>query len=273
MGLSYARNVGLKEVKSPWVVFIDSDDLVAPRLCEHCLQAAETFATDVVFFDHLTFSDGGLPPPEALATTPVLADRAKLLLRQSFAWTKLTRTDFLRQRGIEYPLGLCLQDVPVHWRLVLESEKPVFLDEPLVWYRQRANSISYRSNWTRADGFIVYDLVREYLHRTQLWEIWHAHFIQRELMIFADIHFNFVNTNPNLVARAHVEIMRRMTVRHWAAAIVGDNIGRVQRDFILAECRPDACNRAFSQILPVTRHALRNLLRRPWRMLRNLLRA
>lgn len=273
LGLSGARNTGLKEVRAPWVLFIDSDDLVASRLCEHCLKAAEALSADVVFFGHLPFEDGDVPPAEASAAKPVPADRAALLLRQSFAWTKLASTEFLRRRGIEYPLGLCLQDVPVHWRLVLESESPVFLDEPLVWYRQRASSISYRSNWTRADGFIVYDLVREYLQRTQQWERWRTTFLQRELNIFADIHFNFVNTNPGLVARAQAEVMKRIAEDHWAVAVAGVNIGQVQRDYILAECRPNACAPSIAQLVPVLRHVLRNLLRRPWRALRSLRRA
>ena len=269
-GLSVARNTGLAYVTAPWVVFVDSDDVVSGNLCRHCLQEAERMHADVVFFDYTSFEDGSPLPSEPLSVSAVPADRATLLNRQSFAWTKFTSTTFLREHGIEYPVGLCLQDVPVHWRLVLESERPVFLSEPLVWYRQRASSISYRSNWTRADGFIVYDLVREYLHRTQRWERWRPLFLQRELSIFADIHFNFVNTNPALVPRAQVEVVKRMTAEHWSAVLAGENIGRIQRDYILAECRPDVCPRIFIQIIPFVRHNLRNLFRRPWRILRRI---
>lgn len=271
LGLSGARNTGLKEVRAPWVLFIDSDDLVASRLCEHCLKAAEALSADVVFFGHLPFEDGDVSPAEASAAKPVPADRAALLLRQSFAWTKLASTEFLRRRGIEYPLGLCLQDVPVHWRLVLESESPVFLDEPLVWYRQRASSISYRSNWTRADGFIVHDIVRDYLRRTQQWERWHARFMQRELSIFADIHFNFVNTNSSLVPRAQAEVMKRMTVEHWNMLLVDDTIPRDKRDYLLACCRPPTVSRSLQQALPSIRYYLRRALRQPWRALKRKL--
>jgi hypothetical protein len=156
----------------------------------------------------------------------------------------------------------------VHWRLVLESESPVFLDEPLVWYRQRASSISYRSDWTRADGLIVYDIVRDYLRRTQQWERWHTRFIQRELSIFADIHFNFANTNPILVPRAQAEVMKRMTVEHWSITLKDRTIPQNKRDYLLACCRPRTASRSLHQTLPYIRYHLRRALRQPWRALK-----
>lgn len=272
-GLSVARNAGLAHVTAPWVVFIDSDDVVSENLCGHCLREAERTHADVVFFDYAPFDDGAALPCESKSVPAVPAVRLDLLHRQSFAWTKFTRTEFLRERRIEYPAGLCLQDVPVHWRLVLESETPVFLAEALVWYRQRASSISYRPNWTRADGFIVYDLVRDYLRSTGQWEAWAPVFLQRELNIFADIYLNFVNANPSLIGRTHAETMKRMTPGHWAEALAGSPMVATKRDYILAECRPQACSRSLSQLFPSIRHRLRTAFRRPWRWLRATLKS
>lgn len=272
-GLSVARNTGLTQVRAPWVVFIDSDDVVSENLCGHCLREAERTHADVVFFDYAPFDDGAALPCESNSVPAVPAVRLDLLHRQSFAWTKFTHTEFLRERCIEYPAGLCLQDVPVHWRLVLESENPVFLAEALVWYRQRASSISYRPNWTRADGFIVYDLVRDYLRSTGQWEAWAPVFLQRELNIFADIYLNFVNANPSLIGRAHAETMRRMTPGHWAEALAGSPTVATKRDYILSECRPQACSRSLSQLFPSIRHRLRTAFRRPWRWLRTTLKS
>lgn len=271
-GLSVARNTGLAQVTAPWVVFVDSDDVVSRNLCEHCLRESERAGADVVFFDYTSFEDGGAVPVEPDPASAVPAVRAQLLLRQSFAWTKFTSTELLRERGIEYPAGLCLQDVPVHWRLVLEARNPVFLAEALVWYRQRASSISYRADWTRADGFLVYDMVRDYLKATGRWDQWSHLFIVKELNIFADIYLNFSGRNGSLARRANAEARLRMTKLHWEAALSGDGIPTVKRDYLLAACRPENCAASLAQMIPTARHAFRGLLRGPWRLLRRVMR-
>jgi glycosyltransferase involved in cell wall biosynthesis len=271
-GLSAARNTGLAAVRSPWIIFVDSDDVVSPELCAAPLLAAQSQGADAVFFGIVQFEDGTPLSPLSPIGDIRLATRNELLAQKSYACTKLLRTDFLRERGILFPPGLCMQDVPVHWRIVLESVKPVLLERALVWYRQRPNSISYRVNWTRADGFLVYDIVREYLQKAGLWEQWAQLFVINELNIFADIYFNFSGRDSRLAKRATAEARRRMTTLHWQVALSGSGLVAVKRDYLLAECRPKKCQSSLLQVLPILRHLLRSLFRRPWRALRQVIR-
>lgn len=261
-GLSAARNTGLHAATGPWILWVDSDDLVSRRICERTLAAASLTAADVVFFAHAAFVDGRSPPPEPGVVTPVPADRRALLHRPAFAWTKLARAELLRAKGIEFPEGLCFEDVPVHWRLALESAAPAFLDEALVWYRQRAGSITYRSDWTRADGIKVYDLVRDRLRASGQWEAQADLFLQAELANFANTHAYYTLANPALVCRVREEAVRRLTADHWAAALAGDGLLGWQRDYILSRCRPPAVAFGPSLFLPALRQALRGPLRR-----------
>lgn len=261
-GLSAARNTGMSAATAPWLLFVDSDDLVSKRLCERVLAAAKETDADAVFFTHAAFDDGSAPPPEPPERKAQAADRLALLRRPAFAWTKLVRAELLRAKGITFPEGLCFEDVPVHWRLALESERPVFLDEPLVWYRQRAGSITYRTDWTRADGLKIYDLVREQLRASGHWEQCRSGFLQAELANFANTHAYYALANRTLVARVREEARHRMTPEHWEVAQAGAGLLAWQRDYVLARCRPQGVPFDPSLILPTLRQALRDPLRR-----------
>lgn len=260
-GLSAARNTGLGEARAPWTLFIDSDDVVSKFICEHTLQAAEGLEADVVFFDYKTFDDGGPLPPEPAPARAILADREMLLERRAFAWTKLTKTSLLKGKKILFPMGLCFEDVPVHWRLVLESDKPAWLNEPLLWYRQRAGSITYRTDWTYADSILVHDLVREQLERSGHAGRHGDTHRSAEMANLANVHTHYVNMNPFLAPRVREEARKRVGLAHWNLALNGQALTRSQRDFVLAYCRPSAAPASCTQWIPSLRQRTVDALR------------
>lgn len=269
-GLAVARNTGLVHVRAPWVVFIDSDDLVSDRLCESCLAAVKENKTDVVFFNYISFLDGHSPVFDMKRATAVAADRRILLGLQAFAWTKFIRVEFLQKAQIFFPPGLLMQDVPVHWRLVLESRSPLQLFEQLMFYRQRESSVSYRSDWSRADGLKVYDMVSDYLVQSHQMEKWAQVFCSRQMTYFYELYITYHSRNRSLLGKALAEIRSRVTPFHWNVALGSTFISSQCRDFILSSCRPVGCDLIASQLVPSARHHLRNLLRSFARFLRSV---
>ena len=267
-GLPSARNTGLRTVRSPWVLQVDSDDLVSSYLCERTLAAAESHGADAVFFSYAVFNDGKPAPPEPMAATAALADRRALLSRPTFAWTKLVRTDLLRTNGILFPEGLCIEDIPVHWRIAIESERPVLLDEALVWYRQRACSITYRTDWSVADSILAcWDVIRDYLTATGRWEEWKDIFFARELASLAHMHAYYALANPMLMQRVHDVTRARITPEHWNFVLRGSGLSRRVRDYLIACGRPTGIRTSPALLLPMLRHRIRHALRCMWHRL------
>lgn len=268
-GLSAARNTGIAAAAGSWILFVDSDDIASPALCERALAAALCSDSDVVFFSHSVFRDGESPALDHKRAEVQHVSREALLLRKSFAWTKLVRASFLIDRGIKFPEGMCFEDIPVHWRLATESKMPVFLDEPLVCYRQRAGSITYRTDWSRSDSISAYDLVQRQLRQSGLWPQYGVIFMQKEMANFADTHAYYVVANPALLVRVREEASRRMTDQHWLLALEGHGLSTSQRDYILGSCRPRDSAWSWRAVLPVIRMYLRDFLRKVWHTARS----
>jgi glycosyltransferase involved in cell wall biosynthesis len=233
-GLSSARNTGIDVSRGKWMIFVDSDDIVSRTLCERTLNAALKFDADVVFYGYIAFRDGQTPSLNNHCTEPVPANREGLLSRKAFAWTKFIRRELMIRKNIRFPIGLCFEDVPVHWRLSIESTKPVVLDEAHVGYRQRKGSITYRKDWTRADSLKIYDIVAQQLQESGNWDVYADRFRVDEMENFAATYAYFELANRDLLPQVAAEASQRMTDAHRKLAINAIKICGWQRSMALS---------------------------------------
>jgi glycosyltransferase involved in cell wall biosynthesis len=237
-GLAAARNTGIRHASSPWILFVDSDDVVAPKMCEEVLLAARKHGSDFLTYRHVAFPDGRTVPCSSGSGRVHEVTPMELLRMPAFAWTKFVKRTLFTEKNIWFPEGLDLEDTLVHWKLSLESEKPVLLDLILVFYRQRNSSVCYRKDWSRADSILVYDLVGSYLEESGRIERWKVTFYEKVLANFASLHAHYTTANPLLVPRVAEEARRRMTDQHWQVLCETDELLGWQRDYLIANCIP-----------------------------------
>lgn len=145
-GLAAARNTGLKAATGDWLLFLDSDDAMAPGLLAQ-LRGALAAHPDCDWFigRHLEWQpDGMLTPHDGLHLVPgpfVSSDYAARLKALYTAghwsvWKYCIRRSFLEQARVRFlPDCVWAEDWPFDLELLLHCDRLYFLDTVFTHYR------------------------------------------------------------------------------------------------------------------------------------------
>ncbi|MER7479380.1 glycosyltransferase family 2 protein [Streptomyces sp. NPDC126510] len=145
-GCGTPRNTGLGAVTSPYVMFLDSDDILPPGAVEALLRAAEGAHAEVaggLCVRRELPSGREVPWQERLyglhAVVPHPAQRPRLV-HDTLCVNKLYRTDFLHTRGIRFPEGRFPYEDVVFTARVLAAAPRIALvpDRVYVWHVRRS---------------------------------------------------------------------------------------------------------------------------------------
>ncbi|CAL9469589.1 hypothetical protein SUDANB108_02823 [Streptomyces sp. enrichment culture] len=145
-GCGTPRNTGLDAVASPWVMFLDSDDVLPPGAVDALLAAAEGTRAEVVggLCVRRELPSGrevpwqaGLYAHHAVVPRPVGRPR---LVHDTLCVNKLYRTGFLRAHRIRFPEGRFPYEDVVFTARVLAAAPRIALvpDRVYVWHVRRS---------------------------------------------------------------------------------------------------------------------------------------
>ncbi len=147
-GLSAARNAGIEIACGEWLVFVDSDDYIAPHFCEKLYQTAQRTDADCVMCSVQNVDESGKPIDSALMRVADEVKTGREVLRKIgrddvtpylTAWNKLYRRKLFNT--LRYPAGRQNEDVFVFAELFCQVQRAACVAEPLYFYRKRIGSI------------------------------------------------------------------------------------------------------------------------------------
>ncbi len=111
-GVSSSRNNGIKSARGEYIMFLDSDDLYKPDLCEKVVEKIDSQSPDIVMWGHDCRCD-----KKIIKTDEYAYKLKKLSLKrnnslknlislQVFIWDKAFKKSFLENKKIEFPAGI-----------------------------------------------------------------------------------------------------------------------------------------------------------------------
>lgn len=83
------------------------------------------------------------------------------------AWNKLIKKEIIKE---EFPKGLNYEDVEFFYKLIPNVNKFAFVEEPLIYYVQRENSIVNKQSYKNGQIFNVFDNVFDYYKKNDLYD-------------------------------------------------------------------------------------------------------
>ena len=146
-GLSEARNVALGTCIGEYILFVDSDDWIAPDLCEKVSEKIKNTGADVVVFGYRrslantykTISDRRLFGDSRMingkeAVSMLVNDELNFAV-----WTRIYRKYLFSD--IRFPEGKYFEDVPVSYQVMKKAEKVYLWNKDFYYYEKRCDSI------------------------------------------------------------------------------------------------------------------------------------
>ena len=157
MGLSGARNTGLKYAKGKYVWFIDSDDYIKPNVLGNMIRQANDNNLDCLFFrlqrvfDDESFrsevDDYECVQPSVTRNT-ILSGREAILqgYNPSSVCAILFNVEFLQKHCLQFMLGIYHEDAEFTYRMISKTQRIMFIADAPYLYFTHAGTMTRSKN-------------------------------------------------------------------------------------------------------------------------------
>lgn len=202
-GLSDARNFGMQYATGQYIMFLDSDDYLAPHALTNMYALTEKGNKKIVECDFYW----EYPNKKIKDQAPKYASLKDYMIRgRVVAWNKLYLRTWLLDTKVKFPKGKLYEDQDFFFKLVtyLTDITDVAVDrECEVYYVQRQTSISYSETTRIADILWIYQDIIDFYQTKGLFETY-----------YLELEYRFVrNLLGNVLLRKVVKLKDKQLKR------------------------------------------------------------
>ncbi|MDR2901954.1 MAG: CDP-glycerol:glycerophosphate glycerophosphotransferase [Lactobacillales bacterium] len=147
-GPAAARNIGLKNASSPYIMFCDSDDWYETNMCEEMYNTIKKENVDLVMCDReVSFSDGYVRPEGSINYTKLNMigygdfNQQNILNVRVLLWNKIFKKSIIDEYEIDFPTGFEHDDFAFILKYLTVAKNYFGIDKKLYNYFLRNNSI------------------------------------------------------------------------------------------------------------------------------------
>ncbi|MFM0041894.1 glycosyltransferase family 2 protein [Paraburkholderia sediminicola] len=163
-GLAETRRIAAMEAIGDYVLCVDSDDYVHPRLIGRVIEEAVEHNADVVIFAATNVNPDDtvnyqIDSEDNVITGVEAVERIMDLSLQAYCWNKLVRRSIFV--GVHHPSGLIYEDLCVSVQTLGRSNTVRLIPDHLYFYVLREGGISTRFNPKILDLVTIMDLVEK----------------------------------------------------------------------------------------------------------------
>lgn len=149
-GVATTRNRLLDKIKGNAFLFVDSDDVIHPRMVETLAGLLAEDDIDVAMCENVTFDDGTpLPEAQVAELQPQVWSQEETVLKFLFhseltgsLWSKLIKTSLLRKARFDASVSYG-EDALFFWQLLPGIRRTAHTPAPFYYYRMNPASISH----------------------------------------------------------------------------------------------------------------------------------
>lgn len=142
------RNHGIDMSTGDYIMFVDSDDYIAPNTCEILLSAIIERNADIAMCNFYYVRNNSLTKNEFAIPNQVLTGKEAVILHfkvkpthLTVPWNKLYKSSlFNSSPSIRFPIDIIEDDEATIYKILYRAAKIILLDTPLYYYVIQQNS-------------------------------------------------------------------------------------------------------------------------------------